>query len=530
MLALFHVIRVSDGAHEVAAQAWVCEKTLRDLEGDLDGYLLQRDPALAAAFAASLRQVDNDFLQLRVAGGGKSRSGRARGPIDRRQEPLAAAGAGHDGRGGSGGVRSPRPTSPRAVRGWTRERALFAQFDVREEALGAQRHHDVFADEGGAAALGGRLVGPCWSWPSATWCGASSINWKTTTGWRCASARDQHQALERSDADLEKQKEWFRVTLTSIGDGVIVADPEGRVVFMNHEAERLTGWNTFDALLQPLGPRFPAFSTRRRASRCRCRSPRVLREGGASAFSQPGAADFQDRGGMPGGANGRADPGCPGAGAGCRGRAAPQRAGGAQGAAGAARTFRRAGGESAGADPWRWKSRSRELRLFSLDRPRTISVRPCARCRASPRALLEDYGEKLEEAGRNYLDRIQKAAAARLDRLIQDLLAYTRISGPSEAMAEIDLDRLVRGMIEDYPNLQPPQAQVEIEGRLPPVVAQEALLVQVLSNLLGNGAKFVPAGTIAQLRIRAEAYGNKVRICGLRQRQRHRGEGLGPDL
>ena len=59
-------------------------------------------------------------------------------------------------------------------------------------------------------------------------------------------------ALKRSEADLEEQKEWFRVTLKSIGDGVMVTDRDGRAIFMNHEAERLTDWKAQEALLKPM--------------------------------------------------------------------------------------------------------------------------------------------------------------------------------------------------------------------------------------------------------------------------------------
>src|ERR1700677_4842498 len=37
-----------------------------------------------------------------------------------------------------------------------------------------------------------------------------------------ATIEQRRAAIERSEADLEEQKEWLRVTLTSIGDGVIV--------------------------------------------------------------------------------------------------------------------------------------------------------------------------------------------------------------------------------------------------------------------------------------------------------------------
>jgi PAS domain S-box-containing protein len=44
----------------------------------------------------------------------------------------------------------------------------------------------------------------------------------------------------------------FRTTLASIGDAVIVTDPESRITFMNPTAERLTGWAQNDALQKHL--------------------------------------------------------------------------------------------------------------------------------------------------------------------------------------------------------------------------------------------------------------------------------------
>ncbi len=46
---------------------------------------------------------------------------------------------------------------------------------------------------------------------------------------------------ERDAAALRQSEEWFRVTLSSIGDGVIATDDRGRVSFLNPVAERLTG-------------------------------------------------------------------------------------------------------------------------------------------------------------------------------------------------------------------------------------------------------------------------------------------------
>jgi PAS domain S-box-containing protein len=51
---------------------------------------------------------------------------------------------------------------------------------------------------------------------------------------------------------LRTNREWLRVTLNSIGDGVLATDATGRIVLMNQVAERLTGWTLEQARAQPL--------------------------------------------------------------------------------------------------------------------------------------------------------------------------------------------------------------------------------------------------------------------------------------
>ena len=117
--------------------------------------------------------------------------------------------------------------------------------------------------------------------------------------------------------------------------------------------------------------------------------------------------------------------------------------------------------------------------------------------------LVDEYGSKLDEKGANYLQQIMRAAV-RLDRLIQDVLSYTRIIHSSVPMEPVDLDRLVRDIVETYPNGQPIKPQISIKGTLPKVIGNEALLTQCISNLLGNGAKFVSPGTTPRLEVSAE--------------------------
>jgi len=89
-------------------------------------------------------------------------------------------------------------------------------------------------------------------------------------------------ALAIANAQLHaaviEQREWFRTTLASIGDAVIVTDTAGQVRFMNPVAETLTGWSSADALGQPLSAIFRIVNETTRAA---VESPvdKVLREG-----------------------------------------------------------------------------------------------------------------------------------------------------------------------------------------------------------------------------------------------------------
>jgi PAS domain S-box-containing protein len=60
------------------------------------------------------------------------------------------------------------------------------------------------------------------------------------------------EALARRTEELQQQREWFEVTLASIGDAVITTDVQARVTFLNPVAETMTGWKNAEAHGKPL--------------------------------------------------------------------------------------------------------------------------------------------------------------------------------------------------------------------------------------------------------------------------------------
>jgi signal transduction histidine kinase len=126
--------------------------------------------------------------------------------------------------------------------------------------------------------------------------------------------------------------------------------------------------------------------------------------------------------------------------------------------------------------------------------------------------LLEDCSALLDEEHKDYLRRI-KDASARMDLLIRDLLAYSRLCRGEVKREPVDLSAVIEVVLEEMSSeLAESGAKVEVEGPLPRVLGQTALLGQVLSNLIANAAKFVARGVEPKIRISAASREGWVRL------------------
>jgi PAS domain S-box-containing protein len=125
--------------------------------------------------------------------------------------------------------------------------------------------------------------------------------------------------------------------------------------------------------------------------------------------------------------------------------------------------------------------------------------------------LVSDYADKLDADGRRFLERIA-ASAERMDKLIQDVLNYSGVVRRELPIEVVDVGRLLQGIVETYPMLAPSHAEVTLAGPFPPVLGNEAMLMQIFSNLMGNAVKFVAPGVKPRIKVRAEVKGSHVRF------------------
>lgn len=125
-------------------------------------------------------------------------------------------------------------------------------------------------------------------------------------------------------------------------------------------------------------------------------------------------------------------------------------------------------------------------------------------------ALLEDYGPALDDRARDYASRIVSEAGL-LDRLIQDLLAYSRLTRIDVALEAVDVRDVVDAALHQLDeDVRLTRARVDIAPGLPRVKANRAVLIQVLTNLISNAIKF--GGDAPTVRVRAQTVGDKTRI------------------
>jgi len=103
--------------------------------------------------------------------------------------------------------------------------------------------------------------------------------------------------------------------------------------------------------------------------------------------------------------------------------------------------------------------------------------------------LKDQSGEKLGPESRDYLERMQRAAA-RMQTLINDLLTFSRVTTKARPFTQVDLAAVAREVVTDLEGrIELVKGRVEVET-LPLIDADALQMRQLLQNLIGNALKF----------------------------------------
>lgn len=103
--------------------------------------------------------------------------------------------------------------------------------------------------------------------------------------------------------------------------------------------------------------------------------------------------------------------------------------------------------------------------------------------------LREKAADRLDAETSDYLQRMQKAAS-RMQVLINDLLAFSRVTTKAQPFTRVDLTHTAQEVIEDLEaRIEMTQGRVEL-GQLPAIDAEPLQMRQLIQNLIGNALKF----------------------------------------
>jgi signal transduction histidine kinase len=114
--------------------------------------------------------------------------------------------------------------------------------------------------------------------------------------------------------------------------------------------------------------------------------------------------------------------------------------------------------------------------------------------------LLEDYADKLDDVGRNYLGRIE-ANAARMARMIDDLLDLSRATRVELRRERVDVSAVARDVISELRDADPGREVETVVADGLTADGDAHLIRLTLHNLLGNAWKFTARQTPAVIQV-----------------------------
>ena len=149
---------------------------------------------------------------------------------------------------------------------------------------------------------------------------------------------------------------------------------------------------------------------------------------------------------------------------------------------------------------------NRDLESFSYSVSHDLRA-PLRTLRGFCQIFSADYAQAIPPDGRSLLDRMQESGA-RMSQLIDDLLAFSRLSRQPLAKSPVSLHAIATRLAEELRPKDARDLQVHIEA-LPDCHGDASLLEQVLANLLSNAFKFSRARNPAVVEVSSAMRGDE---------------------
>jgi PAS domain S-box-containing protein len=153
---------------------------------------------------------------------------------------------------------------------------------------------------------------------------------------------------------------------------------------------------------------------------------------------------------------------------------------------------------------------NRELEAFTYSASHDLRT-PLRGIEGFSTLLLDEHADQLDDQGREYLRRIQRATL-HMSQLVNDLLAYSRLQHLTDRIESMALAACVREVTVPFRDeLESRQGRLELQ--MPEdlrVKADPKGLAIVLRNLVDNALKFTPAGEAPRIRVEAVPQGDRV--------------------
>lgn len=304
-----------------------------------------------------------------------------------------------------------------------------------------------------------------------------TLSWEQRELARSKDVLELH--VQARTQELQKLQRRYELILNSAGEGICGLDLEGIITFANPAAGRLTGWPIEELVGKPAADLFRSPAPEAMGAGMGVPgggNPAFVRKDGSQFLAECESTPIQE-GERP---------------------------------VGTVLIFKdvtsRKQAENALAEKAEELARSNaELEQFAFVASHDLQE-PLRKILAfGDRLRAKCEGLQLNE-GRDYLERMQNAAA-RMQRLIQDLLTFSRVISRSQPFALVDLGAVAREVIGDLElQLEKSHGVIEV-GELPTVEGDAVQLRQLFQNLISNSLKFQPPGGAPKIRLKSRMVG-----------------------